>query len=36
MLNMNTGLRKLDESDKKINVGLVGVGKWAGNCNSGV
>ncbi|HHV18518.1 MAG TPA: NAD(P)-dependent oxidoreductase [Thermoanaerobacterales bacterium] len=27
MLNMNTGLRKLDESDKKINVGLVGVGQ---------
>ena len=27
MLNINTGLRKLDESGKKINVGLVGVGQ---------
>lgn len=27
MLNINTGLRKLDESGDKINVGLVGVGR---------
>ena len=27
MLNINTGLRKLDESGEKINVGLIGVGQ---------